>query len=270
MNDLLKCLVFRLCCVELCMWIIDVCENVVSSLWVECVVKMIVFCLCGLFLVMLQWFLQNGWNVVQVYQVLLKCRKLIVLLILVVIFLVLQYRLLQVELVIIVMCGLELVLQVWLVSGLVVMCCCSDFGVNWFRLIGLMMLCVLWLGVKYIGIVLVMISVCSSDLWQLWLMNIMLSWVIVLCQMILLVVEVLLVMKKVWLVLKLCVVFFLVFLIGLVWLSSEFSFGIEIDRLLCRVFLLQNWWNVWLIGDLVNVMLFVWFGVCQEQFDLVV
>ncbi len=78
------------------------------------------------------------------------------------------------------------------------MLCCRASGVNWSRLIGPMMPCALRLGVKYTGTAPVMISECSSDLWQLRSTNTTSPRATVPCHTILLAVDVPLVTKKVW------------------------------------------------------------------------
>ena len=92
------------------------------------------------------------------------------------------------------------------------------------------------LGVKYTGMPPVMISECSSDLWQLRSTNTMSPRATVPCQTILLAVEVPLVTKKVWSAPKLRAASASASRIGPVWSSREPSSGTEIDRSLRKVF----------------------------------
>ncbi|MOA19027.1 hypothetical protein D3C78_1393790 [compost metagenome] len=82
-----------------------------------------------------------------------------------------------------------------LASGLWAMRACMALGENWSALIGPMMPWALRLGVKYTGMAPVMISECSSDLWQLRSTNTTSPRATVPCQTILLAVEVPLVTK---------------------------------------------------------------------------
>ncbi|MNT54525.1 hypothetical protein D3C72_1916940 [compost metagenome] len=119
-------------------------------------------------------------------------------------------------------------------------------------------------GLRYSGMAPVMISACTTDLWQLRSTSTRSSRPTIACQTILFAVEVPLITKKVWSAPKLRAARRSASASGPVWSSSEPSSGTDTDRSERRVFSPKNWWNACPTGLLRCATPPPCPGVCQE------